>query len=107
MQNKSTEQLLDQMHVAILAADFATLGLLVPILEASLTGLEPPDLARLQDISRKATRNAACLQAALRGVRAAQHRLADLRQNASGLVTYTDAGKRAKYAAPGALAQRL
>ncbi len=107
MPNDSVEQLLDEMHAAILVADFPTLGQLTPLLEASFAGLQRPNEAVLLRISRRVARNAACLQAAGRGVRAAHRRLTELRQNASGLMTYTGAGKRAQYAAPGPLTRRL
>jgi hypothetical protein len=107
MLNDSIEHLLDQLYAAILVADFPKLVELTPLLEASFAGLERPNVALLQRISRKAERNAACLQAAGRGVRAAQRRLTELRQNASGLMTYTGGGKRAEYAAPGPVTRRL
>lgn len=107
MPDESIERLLDQMHVAILAGDFATLVPLVPQLEAALTGLNRPDQALLQRISGKAARNAACLLAAGRGVRAALRRLGEVRQNAAGLVTYDGAGKRAEYGGPGQMARRF
>ena len=107
MQNDFLEPLLDQMHDAILAADFATLSLLALTLDAALVALNKADQALLQRISRKAARNAACLQAAGRGVRAAVRRLAEVRQNAAGLVTYDGAGKRAEHGGPGQMARRF
>lgn len=107
MPGDDIEHLLDQMHVAILVADFGTLAQLTPPLETALAGLRQPDQALLQRISRKAARNATCLQAAGRGVRAALRRLTEVRQNAAGLVTYDGAGKRAEYGGPGQMARRF
>jgi hypothetical protein len=107
MQNDTMERLLDQMHTAILTADFGALGPLAQALELALAGLDRPNQALLQRISHKAARNATCLQAAGRGVRAAVRRLAEVRQNAAGLVTYDGAGKRAAYGGPGQLARRF
>lgn len=107
MQGDAIEHLLDQMHAAILVADFGALAQLTPPLEAALAGLRQPNQALLQRISRKAARNASCLQAAGRGVRAAQRRLTEVRQNAAGLVTYDGAGKRAEHGGPGQLARRF
>ena len=70
MPGNAIERILDQIHTAILVADFAALGRLTPELEAAFAGLTQPDQALLQRISRKAARNATCLQASGRGVRA-------------------------------------
>lgn len=90
------ETLMDQVHDAILTANFSALATLSPALDAALEALPtdtpPTDWARLR---QKAERNVACAQAAGRGVRAAIRRLAEVQQNASGLMTYDEKGNRA------------
>lgn len=98
---------LDQMHTTILQADYAAMDPLVAELELALVEIGQPDQALLQQISRKAMRNAACLQAAGRGIRAALRRVAEVRQTASGLVTYDDTGKRADLRSQGHLTRRI
>ncbi len=102
------ESLMDQMHQAILTADFPSLGMLSPELESALTALpeqiDEPTLLRLQ---HKAERNALGAQAASRGVRAAIRRLEDVKQNASGLVTYDEKGNRNTRAFDGELSRRF
>ena len=105
--NVLAEQVLDQMHQAILTADFLALGKLTPQLETALSGMDKPrNLASLQAVQRKAERNAACLLAAGRGVRSALRRLAEVQDAGTGLITYTGAGQRADHGATGQLARR-
>ena len=101
-------QLLDQVYDALLHSDYGALPALSARLEAELQS--PTDAmtqARLALIHRKADRNAACLLAAKRGIRAAQRRLSDIRTTASGLVTYDRSGHRAEVSESRSLAQRL
>jgi hypothetical protein len=101
-------QLLDLVHSALQAADYAALARLEQGLaqEMARPGLAL-STADLQLIKRRAERNAHCLQAAGRGIRAARRRLAEIRGAATGLVTYDRAGKRADVGESGRLAQRL
>jgi len=91
------ETLMDQVHDAILTANFTALATLSPALDAALEALStdtlPTDWTRLR---QKAERNAACALAAGRGVRAAIRRLAEVKQNASGLMTYDEKGNRTR-----------
>lgn len=107
MQASAIDQVLDRMHGAILIADFAALAALTPELETALAGLRQPDQAVLQRVAGKAARNAACLQAAGRGVRAALRRVTEVRQATAGLVTYDGSGKRTAPGEPGQLARRF
>jgi hypothetical protein len=106
--NLNAEQVLDAMHRAIMGADFAALGTLTPALEDALVfaqnSRDPALLKRLRD---KANRNAACLLAAGRGVRAAQRRVAELRDANIGFATYDGRGKRAQHAVPARLTKRF
>lgn len=106
--NPGAEQVLDQMHNAILIADFPELGRLAPKLEAALQDagqIKTP--AALQSIQRKAERNAACLLAAGRGVRSALRRLAEVQGAGTALITYDGSGKRADHGATGQLTRRF
>ncbi len=103
-----TAQVLDQMHGAILTADFAALVALAPQLEEAMLGIgQIRNPTVLQAVQRKAERNAACLLAAGRGVRAAMRRLAEVQGAGAGLITYDGAGKRADHAISGQLARRF
>ncbi len=100
-------ELLDQIHSAILIADFATLEQLTPALETSMMAAQTMrEAGLLAKIKVKAERNAACLMAAGRGVRAAQRRVAEIRDAAAGFSTYDPRGKRAQHALPSSFARR-
>lgn len=102
------DALMDQMHCAILAADYSSLGALSPRLEAALVELPAQvDASILRRLRRKAERNATCAQAAARGVRAAIRRLDEVKKNANGLVTYTENGQRNLQAFDGELSRRF
>lgn len=100
------DQILDQMHHAILAADFAALGQLTPQLETALAMNMPGNSTDLNTLQRKAERNSACLLAAGRGVRSALRRLAEVQGAGAGLITYDGSGKRADHATTGQMARR-
>lgn len=87
--------LLDDIHAALLEGDLDALGPLARRLDdlMAVFGNCPHDSLAL--IRAKAMRNAQTLQAAEQGVRAAQRRLADLREAASGHRTYGRDGHRA------------
>lgn len=101
-------ELLDQIHAAIMVADFQSLANLTPALEQSLskiTNLDDKHL--LASIRSRSERNAACLLAAGRGVRAAQRRLHEVRQAKNGFSTYDDRGQRAQHGLPTSFARRF
>ena len=106
--NPSALDLLDQIHSAILIADFAALERLTPAFShimATVQGTREAGL--LTQIKSKAERNAACLMAAGRGVRAAQRRVAEIGDAASGFATYDGRGKRAQHGQPTSFARRF
>ncbi len=89
------EAILDQIHVAILSANFAAITALTPQLERMQNeAAHLRDLPVLQHIKAKAERNAACLLAAGRGVRAAKNRITELRAMRAGTQTYNARGQR-------------
>lgn len=100
-------QLLDQVHAALLRADYAALPAMTAALEEELAARAPWSEPQMAVIRGKATRNGACLIAAQRGVKAARRRLAEIRTAAAGLVTYDRKGRRAEVIESRKLAQRL
>ena len=101
-------QLLDAIYLALQNSDFAQLEGLGSSLLREIDHPETPfGEAGLQLIRRRAERNARCLQAVQRGIKAAQRRLADIRHASGGLMTYDRSGKRAVVTPSRVLAQRL
>lgn len=86
---------LDDMHAAILIADFGRLSQLVPDLETARQAAESAPHPAPHTVQQKAQRNAICLQAAMLGVKSAQRRIADVALAAKGLTTYDRGGIKA------------
>lgn len=103
------EAALDAMYHSVLAADFEFLSKIAEETERLLGRLDVlRDKAIAGRLREKANRNGHCLQAAARGLRAAQRRLAEMANAEAGLATYTRQGARAQVGTgPGTLAQRL
>ncbi len=101
-------QVLDEVYAALVRSDFAGLAGLGQSLTLALDHLAPSITeADLRLIRRKADRNAACLLAAGRGIKAARRRLTEIRTTTQGLVTYDRSGKRAEISESRELVQRL
>lgn len=97
------EDLLDLAREAMLAGDLPALAALTPQIEGAVaTDLDPPTARR---VAQKADRNARLLQAAARGVRAAQARLRDITARPV-LTTYDAQGRKDTIAAVSPLAPR-
>ncbi|MDT8857998.1 hypothetical protein RNZ50_23790 [Paracoccaceae bacterium Fryx2] len=97
------ERHLDAMHAAVLAGDLATLtplGAEVEALVEQIGGIA--DDALIQRLRQKAGRNAACLLAALNGLRAARRRIGEVKAVRAGMATYDGQGRRISVAADGA-----
>jgi hypothetical protein len=97
MHNTATDRLsaeLDRVYHLLRSGKLEGLAAATQALEAELARLDPVDAAGLEMLRHKARRNAACLDAAARGVRAARRRLAEIRTIESGLGTYDDKGRR-------------
>lgn len=102
------EDLLNQMRLALLRADYAAAAGLVPAVEAALAALPArPDAGFLRRLAALAERNTACLDGARRGLRAARQRVADIQRAASGLNTYDVRGKASVLGQNGKLAGRF
>lgn len=102
------EALLDSVHAALQAGDFAAL----PALTAAVGALEdaalPRDPPALRALQRRLQRNDACLQASARGLRAARRRMTEIAAARAGLQTYTQTGSRQQIGpSQGRLAQRF
>jgi len=88
--------LLDQVHAALIRADYGRIGPLTAEIEVELARLEDSrDGAALRRVQARALRNASCLQAAQRGFRAARRRVEEIRAARSGLITYDSKGRLA------------
>ncbi len=103
------EAVLDHLHRCILRAEFDLLPKILEETERRLEQLHPlSDKSVLERLKYKADRNGRCLQAAARGLRAAQRRLGEVSTTDKQLSTYTKSGKRSEVATmPGAMAKRL
>lgn len=102
------EGLMEAMHHALLRADYPALGNLSPQLDAALLTLpQPLEQQVLLRLQRLAERNARSAAAAAKGVRAAIQRVKDVRQIASGMVTYDENGQRSAPGGQRTLSQRL
>ena len=102
------ETLLDAVHAALRAGDFAGLPALTAAVQALDLDALPRDAATLRAVQRKLVRNDACLQASARGLRAARRRMTEIAAARAGLQTYTQSGSRQPIGqSPGALVQRV
>ena len=104
------EDLLDAQRAAVLAGRFDGLtdaALQIDAILPRIRGLTDAALARR--LQQKSARNAACLEASARGVRAAQRRFAEILAARTGFSTYGGDGRRSSVSssAPGQLAQRF
>lgn len=101
-------QTLDLVQNAVLKGDFDRLQSLSDDIAQIMQTVDVRTEAEARLIRQKASRNAACLAAALQGIRAAQRRLTDLREAATGHRTYGPAGQRTAVAqVPTSLRQRV
>lgn len=87
------EDLLDETRDAVVAGNLAALASLAPRVEALADSLPPLDRQTSERLRQKAGRNALLLQAAAKGVRAAQGRLAEITAGPA-LTTYDAKGRR-------------
>ena len=103
------EAALDHLYHCILAADFRNLPKILGETERLTARLAPlADKSIAIRLRHKATRNGLCLQAAARGLRAAQRRLVEMSSAGTQLSTYTSRGQRAEVGiGPGTMAKRL
>jgi hypothetical protein len=102
------DDLLDRAQAALRRGAFDELPDLSAAIETRLAdGLAPLVPAAAAGLRARAERNALCLEAAGRGLRAASRRLREIRAVAQGLATYGEDGLRQRLlAAPGRLDTR-
>jgi hypothetical protein len=86
------DALLDSVATALLSGDFAELARVTPQIDAATVDLMDHHTARRLDA--KARRNARLLEAAMRGVKAARLRMAEV-QAGPTLTTYNMRGQKA------------
>lgn len=91
------DDLLDQAAAALLAGDLPALAALAQRIEAADLPGDRASVARLQG---KAQRNARLLEAAMRGVKAARLRVAEITSGPT-LTTYDARGQKAQFAQQG------
>lgn len=85
---------LDLVRARVLSGAIVDLAPLTEMIEQSLAGLGELSAADAKVIRDKAAQNVQLLTAAMQGVRAAQRRMADLREAATGHRTYGPKGER-------------
>lgn len=101
------EELLRELRRHLSEADFAQAAALAPALEAALGQIGRPDLATLRRLMGQAERNAALIEAARKGLRAARRRVDEVRRAGLGVQTYDGQGRRADIPVAGRLAGRF
>lgn len=97
MSNTASDRLsaeLDRVFQQLRSGKLDGLASAAQLLETELAQIDTADVQCLDMLRRKALRNAACLEAAARGIRAARRRLAEIRAIDTGIGTYDDKGKR-------------
>lgn len=100
--------ILDAVHGALRRGDYGALPALTVAMEEAAAGLEPMGHDAVRALRIKLERNAACLLAAARGLRAAKRRLAEIAQARAGLSTYGATGTLTRIGGPdGRVAQRF
>ena len=100
-------KLLDAVHLALSTARYESLQDLSDALSHEMTLLvQEKNAGVLAAIQRRAERNAVCLLAAQRGLRAARRRIDEIKAAGKSLVTYDNKGRRAEVSTERNLAQR-
>lgn len=100
--------ILDAVHGALRRGDYAALPELTLAMDDAAGGLEQMGPHEVRMLQAKLERNAACLMAAARGLRAAKRRLAEIAQARSGLSTYGATGTLTRIGGPdGRIAHRF
>lgn len=105
MQAETLGELLDRSRAAVMAGDFDALAGLAAETDAALQRFRPRDGAELTSLVRKAAQNAAMLQAAAAGLRAARDRLREI-GTLQRSIGYDGQGRRVGHQTGGALTRR-
>jgi hypothetical protein len=108
MQTETLIRALNAVHSAILSGKIDDLGALTDTISNTVTQLGAAPEPQMRQIRALAARNTLCLQSAMKGIRAAQRRVAELRAATVGHITYDQNGQRTSLgAASGTLRQRI
>lgn len=86
---------LDEMREAVVTGNYTQLSTLLPALSEAEKTIQPQDMAQLAALRAKAAQNAACLDAAISGVKSARRRMAEIAKAEAGLTTYDREGAKA------------
>ncbi|MFN3824072.1 MAG: hypothetical protein ACK4GW_04165 [Pseudorhodobacter sp.] len=88
------ETVLEDVYAALRQGDLPSLAALSLRMEEALSRIaHPPEAAALRRLQDLARRNAACLEASARGIRAARRRLTEIRDARTGTRTYDGKGQ--------------
>jgi hypothetical protein len=87
--------LLDDMRGAVVAGNYAQLSALLPALSEAEQTIQPQDMGQLAALRAKAAQNAACLDAAISGIKSARRRMTEIAKAEAGLTTYDREGAKA------------
>lgn len=92
---ETLEAVLQDVYLALRAGDLSRLEELCNRTEVALDRFAAPPDARIAERLRQlARRNAACLEATARGIRAARRRVVEIREAQTGTRTYDGHGQR-------------
>lgn len=86
---------LDDMREAVVAGNYTRLSALLPALSEAEKSFLAQDMTTLAALRAKAAQNAACLDAAISGVKSARRRMTEIAQADAGLTTYDRGGAKA------------
>lgn len=88
------EQVLDDIHSALLVGDFEGLPSLLHIFEAEEQALNQIDSQTARRLQKKSVRNAACLRAAIVGFKIGKQRISEIVKSSHSLGVYEKGGMK-------------
>lgn len=94
MQN-NLMSVLEDMREAVLTGNYTRLSALLPVLSEVEKTFKAQDITTLAGLRAMAAQNAACLDAAISGIKSARRRMTEIAQAESGLTTYDRGGAKA------------
>jgi predicted oxidoreductase len=94
MQN-DMNTLLDDMRDAVVVGNYGKLSELLPALTEAEKLLQPQSMAEMAALRARAAQNAACMDAAISGIKSARRRLTEIAKAEAGLTTYDREGGKA------------
>ncbi len=88
-------RVLDDMRDAVVVGNYDKLTTLLPALAEAERTLQPQNMAQLAALRSRAAQSAACLDAAISGIKSARHRVSEIAKAEAGLTTYDREGAKA------------